>query len=94
MSRVSFPWTPPSSLIQQVIEAPQTLFSWKKGKASTAVEREAHSLLPTRLSGDLTLNHTMARPGFLPDHRKIPACISSAQSLPCETSHPGFSDHH
>lgn len=34
MSRVSFPWTPPSSLVQQVIEAPQTLFRWK-GKVRT-----------------------------------------------------------
>ena len=94
MSRVSFPWTPPSSLIQQVIEAPQTLFRWKKGTVCTAVEQDAHFLLPARLSGDLTLNHTVAGPRFLPDHRRIPARVSSAQSLPCETSHPGFSDHH
>ena len=93
MSRVSFPWTPPSSLVQQVIEAPQTLFRWKKGKVCTAVEHATLLLLPARLSGALFLNQTAARHGFLPDHR-IPARVSRAQSLPCETSHPGFSDHH
>ena len=46
ISGVSFPWTPPPSLTQQVVEAPQTLVGWKKGKVCTAVGPEHTSSSP------------------------------------------------